>query len=226
MGLRGAKPRGEISTVWSTDLAYAIGLIATDGNLSPNGRMVVFVSKDLQLIETLQQCLGINKTLHYKKGGFRPDRQYLFINICDILFYRFLLSIGLSPAKSKIMSSLKIPDEYFIDFLRGSFDGDGSFYSYWDKRWASSFLFYLSFVSASLRHIRWLRKTIERLIGPKGHAGKEMYGNKAYQLKYAKQEARTILKKIYYSPSLPKLERKYRKVYDALAIDEKHARVL
>src|SRR3989344_3412780 len=205
MGLRGPKPRGEISTQWSANLAYAIGLIATDGNLSPNGRMMTFVSKDLQLIKTFQDCLGIDKKLHLKKSGFAPTQKCYFVNFGDVLFYHFLLSIGLSQAKSRTMGALKIPDQYFIDFLRGSFDGDGSFYSYWDKRWASSFLFYLSFVSASSAHIDWLRKKIKNLLGPKGHAGKEMYTNKAYQLKYAKQEARIILKKMYYSPALPKL---------------------
>lgn len=112
-----------------------------------------------------------------------------------------------------------------MDFLRGSFDGGGSFYSYWDKRWASSFLFYLIFNSASIAHIEWLRRKIQALAGQKGHGGKIAY-SKAYQLKYAKREARIILEKIYYSPTLPTLERKYKKVYDALAIDAKHARVL
>ena len=223
MGLRGTKPKGEISTKWSHDLAYAIGLIATDGNLSSNGRVVTFVSKDIQLINTLQDSLGISKTIHYKSGRFTTDKKYAFINICDILFYQFLLSIGLSPAKSKTMGALEIPDTYFIDFLRGSFDGDGSFYSYWDKRWASSFMFYLIFNSASIDHTNWLRKKIQNLIGPKGHAGKVAY-SKAYQLKYAKQEARIIFERIYYSPKLPKLERKYKKVYSALAIDAKHTR--
>src|SRR3989344_4302985 len=101
MGLRGPKPRGEISTQWSANLAYAIGLIASDGNLSPNGRMITFVSKDLQLINTIQSPLGICKTIHYKHGGFAPDTKYAFINICDVLFYKFLISIGLSKAKSK-----------------------------------------------------------------------------------------------------------------------------
>lgn len=221
MGKRGPKPRGEVSCNWSPNLAYAIGLIATDGNLSSNGRSVVFVSKDLQLVKTIQSCLGIDKKIAVKKGGFTSIKKYYFVQIGDVLFFRFLLSIGLSPAKSKTMGPLKIPDTYFFDFLRGSFDGDGSFYSYWDKRWASSFLFYLSFTSASIMHIDWLRKKIESLIGPKGHAGKIAY-SKAYQLKYAKQGAREILTKLYYSDNLPRLERKYKKVYSALAIDRNH----
>ncbi len=55
------KQTHKIPIQWSGNLAYAVGLIATDGNLSKDGRHMVFVSKDLQLVETFQKCLGINK---------------------------------------------------------------------------------------------------------------------------------------------------------------------
>ena len=215
-----------VSTTWSPELAYITGLMASDGNLSNDGRHMVFVSKDVQLIRTFKKCLGIKTKVSLKKSGFAPDKKYYFVQFGDIRLYNFFLSIGITPAKSKTIGVLKIPDKYFFDFLRGSFDGDGSFYSYWDKRWASSFLFYLSFMSVSLDHIVWLRKKIKELTRSSGHAGKETYGGRAYQLKYAKTEARIILSKIYYSAHIPKLERKYKKVYSALAIDNRHARVL
>src|SRR3989338_3634092 len=209
---------------WSPNLAYVAGLMASDGYMSKDRRHMVFVSKDLQLIRTFKKCLGIKTKISLKKSGFSPGKSSYFVQFGDVALYRFFLAAGIAPAKSKTIGALKIPNRLFFDFLRGSFDGDGSFYSYWDKRWASSFLFYLSFISASLKHIQWLQKKIHQLIGPEGHAGKEMYNNKAYQLKYAKGEARIILERMYYSPTLPKLERKYKKVYDAMAIDKKHAR--
>ena len=72
--------------------------------------------------------------------------------------HQFLISIGLTSAKSKTIPKLKIPKEYYVDFLRGCFDGDGSFYSYFDPRWKSSFMFYISFTSASKSFIDWIRK--------------------------------------------------------------------
>lgn len=206
-------------TQWSGNLAYAIGLIATDGCLSKSGRHIIFVSKDLQLIKTFKKCLGINNKISSKKSGYTPTKKYFFVQLGDIFFYKFLLSIGLTPAKSKTLGKLKIPKKYFPDFLRGSFDGDGSFYSYWDKRWASSFLFYLSFNSASLSHIKWLREKMAKLVGPKGHFNNRSYGSRVYQLKYAKRETRVIVKYMYHSPNLPKLERKFKKIYAALNID-------
>ena len=217
MGLRGIKPRGEISTQWSANLAYAIGLISSDGNLSPNGRIVTFVSKDLQLINALQSSLGIDKIVHYKSSGFAPNKRYAFINICDILFYNFLLSIGLSAAKSKTIGILEIPDEYFIDFLRGSFDGDGSFYSYWDKRWRSSFMHYVQFVSASKKHVFWLRAELLEKTGCVGHIS-ESKNSSVYQLRYAKRESFKIIRKMYPTKNSTCLSRKRLKIEKALRI--------
>ena len=38
--------------LWSENLAYAIGLIATDGSLSNDGRHLNFTSKDIDQIQT------------------------------------------------------------------------------------------------------------------------------------------------------------------------------
>ncbi len=213
------KPLNKIKTDWSPQLAYAIGLIATDGCLYKDGRHLAFVSKDLQLINTFKNCLGLKVKIAKKQSGFKEGSYSYWVQFGDVVFYRFLVSIGLTPAKSKTMKEIGIPNEYFFDFLRGSFDGDGSFNSYWDKRWESSFLFYLSFTSASLRHLTWLRKTLEELIGTKGHINLS-FNTRAYQLKYAKREASLIFKKMYHSPNIPRLERKYKKVYNALAINK------
>ena len=67
-----------------------------------------------------------------------------------------------APRKSLTMGKLKIPNKYFFDFLRGCFDGDGCFYSYWDPRWRSSHMFYLEFVSASKKHINWLQNELKK----------------------------------------------------------------
>lgn len=56
-----------------------------------------------------------------------------------------------------------------------------------------------------------------------------MYNNKAYQLKYAKAASRIIISCMYENALCPRLERKYKKVYTALAIEDNHnnsARVL
>jgi hypothetical protein len=139
------------------------------------------------------------------------------------IFYDFLLSIGLTPKKSLTMGKLKIPSKYFFDFLRGCFDGDGCFYSYWDPRWRSSHMFYLEFVSASKKHIDWLREELESRVGVLGHVVKDGRG-RTFQLKYGKKEAMEVIKKMYYNQKVVSLLRKKLKIQRALGVEKKQQR--
>lgn len=216
MGLRGPKPKGKVKIVWSPKFAYAIGLIASDGNLSPDGRHITFVSKETEQIRNFLDCLGISakigKTFSGHKGAWARRVQF-----GDVLFYQYLQSIGLTSAKSKTIGALRISDKYFFDFLRGVFDGDGSTYSYWDKRWRSSFMFYLGFASASKVFTDWLRLKIETAVGSRGHITKDGNGS-TFQLKYGKTESLKIFRKMYYSKHCVYLTRKYLKIQKMLAI--------
>jgi len=167
--------------------------------------------------------LNLKNKIGYKTSGF-SKKLYPRIQFGDVMFYRFLMKIGLKPAKSKTIGALKIPRKYFFDFLRGYFDGDGTFFSYWDLRWKSSFMFYTGFISASKNHINWLRSELYKLLKIKGHITSS--GENAYQLKYAKKESIKIIKKMFYKPGLVCLTRKRLKIEKALKIDNKYARVL
>lgn len=154
-----------------------------------------------------------------RRADLPPHKRYYRLQFGDVLFYQWLLSVGLTSKKSLTISELAIPDEYFFDFLRGAFDGDGCFYSYFDPRWKSSFVFYTTFVSASIKHITWLREEIHRHLGISGHVTR---GKKStvYQLKYAKEDSFKILKNMYHSIDVVCLSRKRVKVEAALAQNE------
>jgi len=123
------------------------------------------------------------------------------------------------PGKTKIIGEIKIPDKYFFDFLRGHFDGDGTFHSYWDPRWKSSFMFYTIFVSASKKHIDWLRGEIFNFAKIRGHTTKSVNGS-VYQLKYAKAESLKLFPKLYYDENVVCLSRKRIKIEKAFEIDK------
>lgn len=205
---------GKVKLIWSSDFAYAIGLITTDGCLSGDGRHIILTSKDREQLENFLKCLRVKKNLHQNRSS--SGRIYLKVQLGDVNFYRFLLTIGLMPRKSKILKEIKIPEEYFFDFLRGHFDGDGTFYSYMDKRWKSSYMFYTCFVSASWDHIDWIQKMIYSTVGIKGHITKVKTINWIYQLRYAKKESMQLLSKLYYKKSLICLSRKRKKIENAL----------
>lgn len=209
------KPLGKVKIKWSPEFAYALGLLATDGNLSPDGRHIDLTSKDREQLLNFMKCLGIKVKLGYKKSGL--GKKSFRVQFGDVNFYKFLLGIGLTPQKSKTINALDIPSRYFFDFLRGSFDGDGSFHSYWDPRWRSSYMFYTVFGSASKNHIIWLRNRILGFLKIKGHVTKSPI-KICYQLKYAKKDSLKLLRKMYYSNNVICLKRKRLKVQKALSI--------
>lgn len=213
MAKPGPKPKERISQTWSPNLAYAVGLIATDGCLARNASLVDLTSKDREQLENFSKCLGLTAKIGTKRSGM--GKEYLHVQFKSVLFYEFLLSIGLTPAKSKTMGELRIPRKYFFDFLRGVSDGDGCFYSYWDPRWRSSFMYYVSFASASKKFIAWLRKRIQSELGIRGHITK---AGDYRQLRYAKGDSLKILRKMYQTPDAASLSRKRLKIEQALAI--------
>jgi hypothetical protein len=199
---------------WSSELAYAIGLITTDGNLSKDGRHLEFTSKDMEQIRNFKYCLGLRVKVSLKSSGYTGVR-VPHVQFGNVKFYRFLLSLGLHPAKSKTLNAVNVPDKYFFDFLRGHFDGDGHLYSYWDSRWKNSFMYYLAFSSASPKHILWLRTKLKQLLGVQGHITRAK-GQSVEQLKYAKREGLLIFRKMYASSDCITLTRKRKKVLQAL----------
>lgn len=219
MGKRGPKPKKIINETWSANLAYAVGLIATDGCLANDGLLIDLTSKDREQLLNFSKCVGVD----FKIGNKRNSNgdECLRIQFKNRIFYDFLLSVGLTPKKSLTMGKLKIPDKYFFDFLRGCFDGDGCFYSYWDPRWRSSYMFYIEFISASKKHINWLHAELQSRIKVTGHIVTTSRKNKYYQLKYAKKEAVEIIRKMYYDEKVICLSRKRLKIKKALKINLK-----
>ena len=219
MGKRGPKPKRIISETWSANLAYAIGLIATDGCLSSDGLLMDLTSKDKEQLLNFSKCVGVNFNIGNKWG--KDGDKYLRIQFKNRFFYDFLLSIGLTPKKSLTMGKLTIPRKYFFDFLRGCFDGDGSFYSYWDPRWKSSHMFYLTFNSASNAHVLWVQEEIHNWLLVKGHISKSKNKRSIYSLRFAKKESLEIIQKMYYNPEVVCLSRKKDKIQKALNIEKK-----
>jgi hypothetical protein len=125
---RGTRKRNILSVMWTSELAYAIGLIATDGNLSPDGRHIGFTSKDKELVEYIRTALSIKNKIGMKaRGGELSSKKYYVIQFGSVQFFEFLQSIGLTQAKSKTMSKILVPNAFYSDFLRGCYDGDGNF---------------------------------------------------------------------------------------------------
>ncbi len=102
---------------WNSRLAYCVGLIASDGSLSKSGRHIDFITIDYDLAETYRSCLHSRAKIGIKKNssGMKSFR----VQIGDTALYDFLKSLNMTPNKSCTIGELKIPDDYYADFLRG-----------------------------------------------------------------------------------------------------------
>src|SRR3990167_535268 len=60
----------EYTMKWSNKLAYAVGLITTDGNLSKDGRHINLTSKDVEQIQNLANILKLKNKVSLKKSSY------------------------------------------------------------------------------------------------------------------------------------------------------------
>src|SRR5882724_4067507 len=212
LGIR-TRPRGPIASpsstgepvVWTPDLAYAVGLIATDGNLSKKPGRVAIMSNDTDLLDLVRRRLKLNANIRPHRGGYGTRCHHLAWS--DRRFYDWLVDLGLTPAKSLTLGPLAVPDDYFADFVRGCIDGDGSIVSYTDRYNTfknASYVYtrlYVSIVSASFPFIEWLRARVQPLANVVGHVDVRRSGGRhdVWRLRYAKGESLALLRWIYYA---------------------------
>ena len=200
---------------WSANTAYITGLMTSDGCLSKDGRHLDITSVDIEQLKNFQIGLGRVIKIDVKKNQ-HPRTAYR-IQFSDVAFYDFLKQVGLTPNKSKTIGKLTIPDEFYADFLRGLYDGDGSSNAYWDKRWKSSYMYYTKFTSASPEFLDYVRSTNQRLFAM--GAGSISKSARVLALNYAKKDGKLLYKKMYYSEYVLCLSRKKKKLKSFINID-------
>ena len=201
-----------IDKIKSSDLWYVIGYIATDGNLSSDGRHLNITSKDREHLYTLRKALNLRVKIGSKARGGGEEKKYSYLQFGDVHFYQYLLTIGLSTKKSLALGAISINDAFFIDFLRGVIDGDGNI-STWLHRTNNHRQWCLRIFSASPVFIRWLNEKVREKFNLEGKLYTRITKNRVnphYIIKFGKKAAAIILKSLYY-PNCLSLERKFLK---------------
>lgn len=205
-----------VDTTWTPTLAYAIGLMATDGCVADSDH-VSFPSADLELVELFRQCLGKNNTISRfitRTGGVAYRVQF-----GDVKFCRWLATIGITGRKSLTIAALEVPDGLILPLTRGLLDGDGSIMNKTaradtggrsDYHWE-----YLrtKFVSASRAHVEWLGDKLRPYAKESGYieVTRARRGrHEMYALRYGKRASLRLLPLLYADPNAPRLTRKWR----------------
>jgi len=150
---------------WSDEMAYIVGLTATDGCLITGRRVINFKSEDRQLVETYLGVLGrtnrIRKEKTHKPGGVVYTTQF-----GDSRLDEWFRSVGLTPRKSLTLGSICAPDRFIVPLARGLMDGDGGIANFVHAPTLATYPSYryerliVSFNSASKPHLEWLRENV------------------------------------------------------------------
>jgi hypothetical protein len=201
--------------VWSANIAYCVGLIASDGCLQKDGRHIDLTSVDIEQLENFRCAIGRDLNITPKGTNHRVPAYR--IQFSDVAFYDFLVHAGLMPAKSHIIDEIYVPDIYYFDFLRGVLDGDSCVRGFQDIRWANSHMFYVEYASASPKFIVFLQENNTRLAGTTKGA---VHPGRALTLSYAKKDSIKLATAMYYADGIPCLTRKRVKLFDFIKVHE------
>jgi LAGLIDADG DNA endonuclease family protein len=88
----------------------------------------------------------------------KDGRKHFAARFSDVELHRWLARAGLTPRKSLTLGPLEFPNEYWSDVVRGLLDGDGSVAI--QKRPGRRDQLKAVFVSASRRHVEWLKAIV------------------------------------------------------------------
>ena len=95
---RGRRPQGKVTIRWSSNFAYAIGLLVTDGNLSTDGRHINLTSKDLEQIKNYKRILKLDCKINISLIFCEE-----FLTVMDMLIH-----IGISVGNQVLCSILAL----------------------------------------------------------------------------------------------------------------------
>jgi len=181
------------------DLAYVVGLIASDGNLQKQNNCMILVSTDRELVDLSAFILKLEEPhITVADQGF-PRKPAYMLQVCDHRFRAFLEELGLTPQKTYTIGALAIPDAVFRDFLRGELDGDGG----WQipSGWRDYKYLVAKFTSRSQSYLEWISESVYRLTGIEGAL-------QASRLFYNGKKAEALGEWLYYDKQLLCLQRK------------------
>lgn len=116
----------------SPEKAYWLGFIAADGCVyqrEKNASLILNIhAKDKEHLEKFKNFMNTNANivLHIQNDGFSNNTPMAKIVLNDKNMILDIIDKGIIPRKSLILKPPKIDKEYYLPFILGYFDGDGS----------------------------------------------------------------------------------------------------
>ena len=201
--------------------AYTLGFLFADGNNSPKKATVSMALQedDKDILEKIRLDMKSERVLEFIDYSHKHDFGYKYKNQYRLLLFsthvcQSLKFLGMVPNKSLVLEFPDIDPKFYPHFIRGYFDGDGSFCPHYSK--TGNFQPLITFTSTN----NFCIKLQEILINELGIAGGNIYDaschngiTKVLSISGAIQ-TKKILDWIYTDTDMC-LERKYIKYRDA-----------
>lgn len=192
-------------------MAYFLGFIMADGNVAKNSNriQICLAEKDSEFLELFYKEIGGTPVAHYfARKGTQPICRW---ECLSSKIKKDLSIYGIIPHKTgfaKIPNTLK--KEFYSDFIRGYFDGDGSIWI--EENGAAGF----GITSHNPEILQQIIDYFEERDIPPVKINIDNRSNINYSFKYRKQAIKKIYKILYYDKEIFYLKRKFDKFNEIL----------
>jgi hypothetical protein len=196
---------------WSNDLAYVFGYMCADGSVGQYARIdndrkprtmprSSIASKDKQILDDIRERMGLKaKVCSYCLDG---ETYHHLTTGCDRVF-RLWNKLGVKQRKSFVGIGVPfVPKKYMRHFIRGFFDGDGSF----------SGGYAVSFGCTDKQFLEWMLDSIMCVIGGKRPVISNLPNNKTPYFCFAIYAKRALKLRDWMAPAKKdlRLQRKWK----------------
>ena len=111
---------------WSADMAYILGFMYADGNVVKTERgnhYIAIYTSDRPLLFAMRKCMKSEHKISLRNASSGCVYR---IQIGSKEWFSDIGKLGLFPNKTRRMQLPTVPHQFFGDFVRGYFDGDGN----------------------------------------------------------------------------------------------------
>ena len=191
----------------NSNMAWILGFIASDGTIRKNRNTIKIglAIKDKEILERIRKEINIeNKVKEYTNTqGFECCQ----LEWTSEEHKKDLSNYNIIPQKTfKLLPPLKLKKEYWIDYIRGYFDGDGSV----NTNGNNGIRF--SICAANKKILEWIIDVFYKYGIPKVNIYKKIIGlNPLYYFEYSTNSTKKIYNILYSTNSNLYLKRKKNK---------------
>jgi LAGLIDADG-like domain len=204
---------------WNDKMAYVLGFIYADGNISGDLKNLSISQKDPEILYKIRDLMEGNLRIIERKR----ERTSYYLRLINRRIVDSLLKLGVFPNKSTRVQFPSIPDEYLRHFVRGLWDGDGSIGPASNAPYPYPVA---QITSGSREFLESLQDVLHDKIGLPILKITKIKDVNAYRVGYQGPACKTLYEFLYFYPhgtAVPKsmyLERKYKKFFESVHIDE------